>query len=252
MGTANIIEESGKVLKIRSNLFILGAPHVVAKSTSGVKKALTSLSMNHQQIDKHLRLTLPHQNYFRDTAAELIEHLILTNAGRSTQAFIHIYRMIERIAFVFPMLFAARSTNYTSAFSTLKSYFDDGVQSELKLLRKFQDEAIEQSILDSPIKIDLAHLDQLLIPLIHSTLINNIESGDLSSNTPTEIIFRAGGILSLIIQLRNRFFHYSVSNPKNISILDLGDSDVFFSIINEPAINWIGVIFFYLLESRIE
>lgn len=251
MGCADIRDVGGAVICAqRKNYLVLGSPTVRVRTDAGVGVVLGRLGVSWKSVDKHLKKSLIHQAYYKEILAELVQFFIRSSKGEHTLAFLHSYRLLERISFVFPLLFAVRSANYTSAFSALKEYFKGGVDSELGLMRKFQDGSIEASSKDAPCELDFGGLDASVSRSCFDVVRRCVPDADVLSDVAPVLEIKSHALLALLINLRNRYFHYSVSNAANISTLEVGDSDDFFETVNGSLLNWLGVLYLAVLTER--
>lgn len=251
MGCADIRDGAGAVICAqRKNFLVLGSPTVRVRTDTGVGMALLRLGVGWKSVDKHLKRSLIHQAYYKEILAELVQFFIRSTQDEHTLAFLHSYRLLERISFVFPLLFAVRSANYTNAFSALKEYFKGGVDSELGLMRKFQDGSIDTSSKDAPCELDFGSLDASVSRSCFDVARRCVPDGDVLSDVAPVLEIKSQALLALLINLRNRYFHYSVSKAANISTSEVGDSDDFFGVVNGALLNWLGVLYLAVLNER--
>jgi hypothetical protein len=253
MGCADICDASGvSIFTQRKNFLVLGFPQVRVKTDTGVGMTLSRLGLSWQGVDRHLRRSLIHQAYYKEVLAELVQFFLRSDQGEHTVAFLHAYRILERISFVFPLLFAVRAANYTSAFTSLKEYFKGGIDSELKLMRKFQDSSIDASTKDAPCVLDFGGLDASITRSCFDVARRCVSDGDVVSDVAPVLEIKSQALLTLLINLRNRYFHYSVNESANISVSEIGDSDDFFEIVNSSLLNWLSVLYLAVLTERIK
>lgn len=251
-GTANIADSTGVLLtKQRINYMLLGAPRNRIRTESGVTQCFLRIGLDAAEINAHLRRNLAHQSYYRSIAVELVEFMTRRSRDEDTLAFIHAYRFLEKISFVFPLLYAVRSAKYTAAFSTLKEFFKGGVDSELGLLRKFQESSIDRTSRETPCSLDFSTLDALVSESAFRAARRCVPDATVVSGAFPHLVIESGGLLDLLITLRNRYFHSSVTNDANISVAEIGDSDEFFAVFNTALMNWLGHIFASVLSERL-
>jgi len=251
-GSANITDSAGVLLaKQRINYMLLGAPKNKMRTEGGVNQCLARIGLDSVEVNRHLRNNLGHQGYYKSIAIELVEFMVRRQAGEETLAFLHAYRFLEKISFVFPLLYAVRSSKYTAAFTTLREYFKGGVESELGLLRKFQENSIDRTSRETPCTLDFSSLDALVSQSAFRTVGRCVPDAYVVSDAFPNLTLQSGGLLDLLINLRNRYFHSSVSNEANISVDEIGDSDEFFAVVNVALMNWLGHIFASVLSERL-
>lgn len=251
-GSANIADSAGVLIaKQRVNYMLLGAPKNKMRTEGGVTQCLLRIGLEASEVNKHLRRNLGHQGYYQAIALELLEFMVRRSRGQETLAFLHAYRFLEKISFVFPLLYAVRSAKYTAAFSTLREFFKGGVESELALLRKFQESSIDRTSRETPCSLDFSTLDALVSESAFRTVERCVPESVVVSRAFPNLVVQSGGLLDLLINLRNRYFHSSVSNDANISVAEIGDSDEFFAVVNLALMNWLGHIFASVLSERL-
>lgn len=253
-GTLTISDRGGsQVCNQKRNFLVLGAPQRTIRSTAGLRLMLKALGLDWRQVDRHLARSLSHQDFFKHALAELTEFFVRSEVGSHTLAFLHAYRLMERIAFVFPFLYASRSGNYVSVFSTLRDYFKGDKESEIGFFKTMQSRAIDQASREAPVKFDFSSLG-LLGGKCCAVIVRSIDPAAISSGGTglNHVEFKAEQLMPMLINLRNRYFHYSVSNPSNIAVEEIGDSDQFFGVVNSSIMNWIGVVFLAVLQERLK
>jgi hypothetical protein len=90
-----------------------------------------------EDIDEYLRKSNPKNiPLFKDIIHEYCFYFHYSQKGIHTLSFLHLYRILERISYTFPMLYASSSTDYIGTFSKLQNYFK-GSNSELKFFNLF-------------------------------------------------------------------------------------------------------------------
>jgi hypothetical protein len=59
-------------------------------------------------------------------------------------------------------------------------------------------------------------------------------------------------LVGLLINLRNRFFHFTSGHQDNISIRDVNTPNDLFVCVNPVLISWLAAIYFETLARRVE
>lgn len=205
-------------------------------------------------LDVYLRKGLKHDKFYEELVGELLHYLWRRERGEHTLSFLHVYRFLERISFAFPMLYSARSSDFKAAYTAVQQYFVGGAdKGELAFFKRFVEISIEEQLRDAKVKFDVSALPASSQARVFKILrrfvnINDIESEQ--SDVYFEVKYQV--ILGLLINLRNRFFHFTSSHESNISAVELGDSDLMFSVIAPACMNWLSVIYFEILQQQIE
>lgn len=155
------------------------------------------------------------------------------------------------------MFYASKSTSYEKTFVSLKEYFAKA-DGERPFFKKFvhdhlfkADLRLDQTL---PIKITApkAELQQQYFDALKRLCDTNANI-DVKSSTPnTEIVISRRGLTSLIIDLRNRYFHLLTGDfNDNFSSGELAEIDQYFVLVNDIILNWLSVIYFQILRKTI-
>jgi hypothetical protein len=232
---------------------ILGCPSSpVSQRQELVEFFEQKLAIDAAALDSALRRNLRHEGFYLDLVGELLHYLWRSEQGRHTLAFIHIYRYLERISFAFPMLYAARTSDFRSAYTSIQQYFGGASdKGELAFFRKFQETSIEEQLRSARVRLDLSQVPNELQSRTYQLLRRFLSDEFISEQPDSYIEIECRSILGLLINLRNRFFHFNSNHDNNITALDLADSDLLYSVVNDIFLNWLGVIQIEILRHRL-
>lgn len=197
------------------------------------------------------------RNLFKNLLLELSNYFYQTQKKSHAIAFLHLYRSFELISYCFPLFYASKSTSYEKTFVSLKEYFAKA-DGERPFFKKFvhdhlfkADLRLDQTL---PIKITApkAELQQQYFDALKRLCDTNANI-DVKSSTPnTEIVISRRGLTSLIIDLRNRYFHLLTGDfNDNFSSGELAEIDQYFVLVNDIILNWLSVIYFQILRKTI-
>lgn len=217
--------------------------------------------INQLKIEKYYNDSIKRGNkvFFENLLLEFCNYFYQSNKESHATAFLHLYRSVELISYSFPLHFATKSKSYKSTFNTLKDFFTK-TDGELSFFKKFVNEHLFQGnpILDInlDIKIDQsnAKLQEQYFIALKKLCANNSKNIIVKSETNfSEIVITRRGLTSLIIDLRNRYFHLlSGDYNDNFSSSDLAEIDLFYKNVNEIILNWLSLIYIELLINTIE
>lgn len=242
---------AGTSFRQKNNYLVLGNSRFRGRSAHAVSKNLHQIGASSSLVDKYLRRSIKQQSYYLDLLLEANEYFWRTKHNQHLAAFIHLYRLLERISFAFPVIYASSTHDYKKAYDALKSYVSDKNAGELKFFHVFQETVIDAAILDGiTMTFDMSAMPNdssgkaaaAISRLANPTSITNSAGG------VTEI--KCGGIFQLFVNLRNRFFHFGSDHAQNISMSELSDVDQFFSRVNSNFINWIGFLYAQTLVKK--
>jgi hypothetical protein len=253
LGTTDFLHDhTTRRLKQKLNFAVLGAPEA-QRGKRGLKRALASQSIDLKQLDLYLSSSLAQNSFFKEIFDEFGRFYYLTSLKLHTQAFLHLYRALERISYSFPVAYAIKSKDYKGTFTSFKAYVSAKDNTgELAFFNAFVKEIVDDSILYAVVKLDVTSNSASTRSANYSTL-KKIFSDEmiLSSvdNSYIEVQYRY--LISGFIELRNRYFHFMSSNPRNLTGKDLMNPDEFFSIVNFSFANWLCYIYFRVLDARV-
>lgn len=196
--------------------------------------------------------------FFENLLLEFCNYFYQTKRQSHATAFLHLYRATELISYSFPLHFATKNKSYRSTYTTLKEFFTK-VDGEISFFKKFVNEHLFKAnpILDIDLKIKINKpndiLQQQYFNAIKKLCDKNGGISTKSETNPTEIIITRRGLTSLIIDLRNRYFHLlSGDYNDNFSSSDLAEADLFYKNVNDIILNWLSIIYIEVLLNTIE
>lgn len=192
------------------------------------------------------------RQFFENFLMEITCYFHRTQEESHTLAFLHIYRSLEFISYSFPLIYASITRDYQGSFNSLKNYFHDA-KNDLAFFDTFLQKLFEgQGTLDQQFtlqfncfepRLNQNHFRAIRQILTDTRYLNPVE--DIS------ITVEYKNLLFLVKNLRNRYFHFSVGDKRNIRTTEIYETDLFFKTINEEAINWISHIYFEILKASL-
>ncbi len=250
-GTSDFLDTlSGTKLKTTTDYSTLGAPSS-KKGKKSLTKTLIANGIDAKSIDALLLKSISQNSYYSEIFDELSRAIYLIQLDRQVQAFLHIYRALERISYSFPMIHAAVSQDYKGTFLELKKLLSEEKIEELGFFKKFTSSFIDQQYLNATTKINITHTNPTISTAHYNTLNLIFYNKAITASVPnTEITLKYAGVLSGIITLRNRYFHFMSGRTDNLTGLNIIYPDDFFRPLNPIFLNWISFIYFRILEQR--
>ncbi|CAJ0813222.1 hypothetical protein [Ralstonia flaminis] len=249
LGTLQITHvPSGKSWRQKINYSVSGAPGIMLRGKPGVTKLLQSADIDSTQLEQYLKKSLRHRPYHRDILLEAVHYFYRTRTGNHCNAFLHVYRLLERISFVFPLIYASSTDDYKGTYEMLRDFFNGESKGELAFFSKFLKTTVEPVLLDSDSTVNLSPLNnpQEGVKILKRFLKN------IKSETNSHIEFANRDILPMLIGIRNKFFHFASGQGDNLTLVDVPDPDGFFSCVNQVLFNWIAIIYFVVLRKQID
>ena len=173
----------------------------------------------------------------------------MKNENKFIEGFIHLYRMIEQVSLMFPLLYFKQSSDFKGVFEDLKELITNKEMTTLKFFKNFQEQIFEdKAMLDNTMYFTFyvsTEDEKNELKIIFDRIISSeIQKASLDGNT-ISMPFR--DIINFAITIRNRYFHLSIRGQDNIDAINLNIND-FFSSINEYILNWIAVIYYEMFK----
>lgn len=189
------------------------------------------------------------RGFYDEILKEYYSYFFETNKENHTVAFIHIYRILERVAICLPLVHASCSNDYKGVYSDFKKYILDDKTGELKVLKKFVASFIDSSILNSKFVLEIPNLPYAW----HENYFDSITKFKLDdSNVPfSQITFKYENIIELIIKIRNAYFHALTGSNNSFKADEIMYSQDFFKIINPLCCNWISYLIIQIMKLEI-
>ncbi|WP_461606901.1 hypothetical protein [Aeromonas rivipollensis] len=189
---------------------------------------------------------LSNSSFYKNLCLELAQLLLSENKRNFTKAFIHLYRLFESISFTFPLYYVKKEKTYNGAYSTLKSYFDDGGKSELAFCKSFIEKNVDSAILDATQPIVFTNNKSGNIKVLKKLKIGN--HIDFSSSDP---IIETKFVWDLIIESRNRYFHNLSGMGNSFTSGDIPEPDAFFQGLLPLGLHLLSSIYLSIIYHRL-
>jgi hypothetical protein len=219
-----------------------------------LKRAITPYSL------KNLATIVSKSNFnnykfYKELYMEFSNYFLRKQQQNDVTAFFHLYRILESIAYCFPLIWASRAKDYEGTFSRLRTYFNGPETGELKVFTKFMEDIIDHNLLNTQVTLILksVHPDwqQSYYNTIYNT-INSKNSQDITFSSPNSTItIKCHCLIDLMITIRNKYFHFLTGQGNNFFSDDIEEANEFFDIINDVLANWLSVIFFEIIDHEL-
>lgn len=187
------------------------------------------------------------RSFYSTILSEISQFILHSKRGSHTSAFIYVYRILEKISYAFPLIYASKTQDFLKSFGQLKDLMvGDSEKKELGFFKTFvnmlyKDDSISDTSVD--IKFDTTDSDvrEQMFKSIKEVIGNAIIHADTIEFDMLSIKYCDMG--SFIINVRNRFFHNLNGGAKNIESDKIVDSDELFSFINPMTMYWLAMLF---------
>lgn len=190
--------------------------------------------------------------YFQELYDEVCAYHLAISANNYVQAFVHEYRIIEYIAYAYPLIYAVSSRDFYTTFGHLKKFIENEGRGELGFLKQainviFKDNDIFSTSFDIP-------LDTISNPNIREgyiSVFNSCIAKKWLHNSATEslVAIKFNCVGSVLIELRNKIFHHSVNTSNNFLASQLIDINLFTKLTTPIFFTWLGVIYTEIFKS---
>ncbi|MEZ8383525.1 hypothetical protein AB6C98_07480 [Vibrio splendidus] len=187
------------------------------------------------------------RSFYSAILAEISQFILHTKRGSHTSAFIYIYRILEKVSYAFPLIYASKTQDFLKSFGQLKELMvGDKEKKELGFFKAFvymiyKEDSISDTSIDIKINSNDTHVREQMYKSLKEVIDNSIIHEDSNEYDLLAIKYKDMG--SFIINVRNRFFHNLNGGAKNIESDKIVDSDELFSFINPMAMHWIAMVF---------
>lgn len=237
----SVIKYNNRLIKQTKNYCILGIKENLSEDYEYDK--IVSFLCDKSSIN-YFSNNRVNNKIFKILLNELGLFFISKKQKNHIEAFIHLYRMIEKISVTFPLVYLKQSNSFVGVFTDLKDIITNKDMTSLRFIRNFQKLIFEDvAMLDSSVDFDfiLGNSDEISdLEKIYTIIGNETNEASLNGNTIT-IPFKR--VIDFAITIRNRYFHLEIGEKENIEVLNL-DMNYFFSVINDHILNWICVIYY--------
>lgn len=217
------------------------------------EEEVDSLSWLVNGISNH-RLKHKNVKYFQELYDEICNYSFAVANKNYVAAFIHEYRIIEYIAYAYPLIYAVRSHDFYMTFGHLKKFVENQGKGELGFFKEAINKIFKgDDILSTSFDISLSNItDSTLREAYNRVLNTNIHSKCRHESTTDDLFaIKFNEVGSVLIELRNKIFHHSVNTPNNLLASELYDLNYFMELIVPTFFTWLGIVYLEVFKSII-
>lgn len=220
--------------------------------------AKTNKNLNHKMgryfhidtllLEKSLANQL-NRGFYDEILNEFYSYFYANSKGNHTTGFLHLYRILERIAIALPLVYAAHLNDYKGVYNDLKKFILDEKTGELAVLKKFISSFIDNIILNQSVDINFS----ILINDWHKNHFRALKKFNLedAANPNVSLTYKFKNIIDLIIKTRNSYFHALTGANNSFSLQEIIHNDAFFEPLNPVFCNWLSYIILKIIELEI-
>lgn len=242
---------TGDVIKQRTNFSKLPAIKNKRISSNTIKQSIIPYKLSNLR-EVLLKTNTRNYRFYKELYSEFAIYFFRRSQKNEIAAFIHLYRILELIAYTFPLTWAAKANDYIGTFTKLKKYFNGEKTGELKMFQRFIDDIIPAPLLNVQIKLEFNSIHTGWQEGYFRSIRNNIYPSDgiVSYTEFSEIVIKTRCLVSLMINIRNHYFHFLSGDRKNFDSEDIVEANELFLTLNDLFANWLSVIYFEILDNK--
>lgn len=209
-----------------------------------------------KDLDLYFKRSKFNSIFYSSIQSELIKCLIAEKENNHLEAFFYLYRIIEGISYSIPLIYVSKHKHYDKTYKQLQGYFGKTIDGELAFFKRFISQTFnKEEFYKSTIDINITEIDiEEIREDYYNLYLKKMKDSyvkDKSENQEIKISFI--GFYDFMIELRNRFFHFTKGSwQENLSSTEILFPDYFFKPIVNHGINWISIILFEIIKVDFE
>ena len=209
-----------------------------------------------KDLDTYFKRSKFNSAFYDSIKSELIKCLIAEKENNHLEAFFYLYRIIEGISYSIPLIYVSKHKSYNKTYKQLQSFFNKEQDGELAFFKRFVTETFkDEEFFKSTIDINIEEIDiEEIREEYYNLYLGKMKDASVKEKTENEEIkITFIGFYEFIIELRNRFFHFTKGSwMDNLSSTELLFPDYFFKPIVNHGINWVSLILFEIIKVDFE
>ncbi|MDH2600826.1 hypothetical protein QDT04_16210 [Acinetobacter baumannii] len=238
--------KSQKLVKQRINYYTLPSQKEKLSTNLGAYFNTTNINLSNS-ISAGIN-----RNFYKELFFEFSNYFTCMKNKNFVNSFVHLYRILERVSYALPLIWASKSNDFYGSFSKLKEFFQNKDTKELGGLKLFIKGFVDP-YLSITTDFDIISID----PDWQKEYFMSIKNAANKVKTPNNqiietpystISIKNEDIIGFIIEIRNRYFHALTGANASFTSKNIMCTDEFFKIINEPCINWLAFIILEVIK----
>ncbi|WP_124541217.1 hypothetical protein [Piscinibacter terrae] len=251
LGTATVCRGSIRAKQVTDYSSL---PATVQNRTPAIafKDFLVSYSLG-GTVERFVKVTRgDNREFYKEILSEFLNFHLHAFQDKNTSAFVFLYRILERISYTVPLLYAATQTDYIGTFKDLKAILHADAEGELGLFKKFLGQG---KFIDS-IKLQVVQRISFSCSSGHGASYYDLTCEKFKSfasvdQAAQEVEIKFSEIPEFLKTIRNRFFHSRTGDGRgNITTISMPDSDEYFAKINPVIASFLAIIVLHTLSSK--
>lgn len=250
-------EEHTKKTKPR-NFSVLPFEEIKRNNLQRVKKYISIFTeeenyIEYEKINEFLLKNRTNNSIVKQILIELSNCLIKYDNKLFTSSFLHIYRCVENMTYIFPHIYAKCFNSYKGTYEALKDFFNsDKSEKELKMYNILSDKLFDGSLLlNYSFEFDYSFLDDNDFATVKNIFSNEYFAFQFEYYDK-KIKIDFSNMFNFIITLRNKCFHMMEGTTNKYIKIDGLDFDILFKGIILEIVNWFSIVFVKLIARQFE
>lgn len=217
----------------------------------------TESCLYHKLSNYIINMTTPHGhqklsdnfNFYRAILIEFCACLHAEKHRLGVLSMLHIYRILERMSYALPLLYAKNSDDFRHTYATMKSFFDstDSKFGELGFFKKSLSTILDPTEKSFKFAFELARPEKEALSLCFKGLNQDTFLEDVGLVSFDLSMFETVGLL---INTRNSFFH-ALSGQQHITLEKLVEPDTTFLKLTHNFINALSFLIAKISEPTL-
>lgn len=222
--------------------------YVIPSSIQSLNENLGAyFDVTNQELSNSINASA-NRTLYKEVFFEFCSYFFATQKENNETAFIHIYRILERISYAFPLIWASKQSDYYGTFDKLKKFFENKDAKELNAFKMFLSSFLGSTLLSVNSEINLLSVHDGWKALHYQSLMSVIGvNKDGVSNAESfleneKVVIKNSLVMDLIVNVRNKYFHALTGKDHSFTSEHLICPNEFFESINSVCINWLAFI----------
>jgi hypothetical protein len=195
--------------------------------------------------------------FYKTLRSELVLCLTSKQRGNFSESFLYLYRILEYISFAIPLMYSTSQSNFKNGFIFIKSLVEAEKDGHLVILKRSVPTIFKvNNIGGIDAEFSITGRNAAWVAEVRNQFDKRIKAsvaGFEFDDTGGSTLFRVpfNSVPALIINVRNRAFHYRMDEP-NIDLGALGGIDGICEMLMPELTYWLAVLFgemLYIMAS---
>lgn len=254
IGRANIVHiSSGEEYKCRFDFAKECTTNGIIGSKSLGSRVFGENTKTKDFVDAYKKLQKLNIEFYRSLCAELCHCIVSLEEDLFVDAYLHLYRSIEKIAVAFPLIYVSSIQDFKQSHKAMKEMFS-GDKGELKFIEIFTKILSNRNpdLLDYDINFytnyeEVIEFEKLVVQLRRAGIVTDDTELDADEGY---FALNFVHVPTSIITVRNRLFHNDNSGIKNIDIDSIGGASELCRMMVCAGLHWLTIVFGEVIKER--